>query len=123
MYSTPPIVDLIKGECDNCKPQAKTHPRVIVLLMNSSHYFFVARSTMSFVDSRYRVMCTGQDPSGQEPNYTYKFSSIDGNIRPNLIPATFSNSQKSGRERIDISDATCEVMTHEVVIRPAETTS
>ena len=61
MYSTPPIVDLIKGECDNCKPQAKTHAGVIVLLMNSSYDLFVARSTMSFVDSRYRVMCAGQD--------------------------------------------------------------
>ena len=118
MYSTPPIV-----ECDNCKPQAKTHAEVNGLLMNSSYNLHVARSTMRFVDSRYRVMCTGQDPSGQDPNCTYKFSSIDGNIRPNLIPATFSNSQKSGRERIDISDAACEVMTHEVVIRPAETTS
>ena len=64
-------------------------------------------------------MCTGQDHNTAK----LTFSSIAGTFRPNLIPDTFSNSQKSGRERIDTSDATCEVTTHEVVIRPAETTS
>ena len=73
MYSTPPIVDLIKGECDNYKPQAKTHIEVNGLFMNSSYNLHVARSTTSFVDSRYRVTCTGQDTESCAPEEPCRF--------------------------------------------------
>ena len=46
---------------------------MIVLLVNSSYNLHVARSTTSFVDSRYRVTCTGQDTESCAPEEPCRF--------------------------------------------------
>ena len=117
MYSTPPIVDLIKGECDNYKPQAKTHVEVNGLFMNLSYNLHVARSTMRFVDSRYRVTYANQDTESCAPEEPCRFRVL---ISFRIRSQTAKRVAENGR---DTSDTTCEVMTQEVVIRPAETTS